>query len=118
LRFAPLIAAFGLAFRQTTQDVEAFEIMGAVVMGCSILPIFINIKGYKGILFGEQNEDDRSKEKWSFSPQTMTPATSASDLTSLDVYDPNGPGGEVREEGRRGGGEEGERSGERDDKPK
>lgn len=49
---------FGLIFRQTAEDTSAFRIMGVTVMVCSIMPLFIVIKGYKGLIWGEQADVD------------------------------------------------------------
>lgn len=59
---------FGFVFREMAEDTQAFEIMGAVVMACSILPLFIVIQGYRGILFGVEDEanqiaDDNSSHR-------------------------------------------------------
>eukprot|EP00529_Nitzschia_sp_RCC80_P022732 CAMPEP_0113445854 /NCGR_PEP_ID=MMETSP0014_2-20120614/3402_1 /TAXON_ID=2857 /ORGANISM="Nitzschia sp." /LENGTH=488 /DNA_ID=CAMNT_0000336921 /DNA_START=99 /DNA_END=1565 /DNA_ORIENTATION=+ /assembly_acc=CAM_ASM_000159 len=48
---------FGMTFRQLNDNKAALTIMGATVMASSILSLFINIEGHKGILFGRHNED-------------------------------------------------------------
>jgi NNP family nitrate/nitrite transporter-like MFS transporter len=49
---------FGLTFRQLNDNKAALTIMGAVVMASSILPLFMTIEGYKGIIFGRNNEEE------------------------------------------------------------
>ena len=46
----------------------SLALISAVVMGCSILPLFIIIQGYKGIIFGIEDEanqiaDDNSSHR-------------------------------------------------------
>jgi NNP family nitrate/nitrite transporter-like MFS transporter len=47
---------FGLAFRQLTDDRDAFIIMGCTILASSISTIFISIKGHRGIIFGQDTE--------------------------------------------------------------
>lgn len=44
---------FGLGFRQLEDDTDAFMIMGACILASSVLSIFIRIKGYSGLICGE-----------------------------------------------------------------
>lgn len=49
---------FGMAFRQLNNNKAALTIMGATVMASSVLSLFIVIDGYKGIIFGRNNEEE------------------------------------------------------------
>jgi hypothetical protein len=47
---------FGLGFRQLAPDADsAFAIMGATVLGCSVLSALVNIKGHRGLLCGKDD---------------------------------------------------------------
>ena len=48
---------FGLVFRNAADDKDAFEIMGTVVIACSILSLFTIIKGHRGIIWGMQDDN-------------------------------------------------------------
>jgi NNP family nitrate/nitrite transporter-like MFS transporter len=43
---------FGMGFRQLDYE-SAFVIMGATIMGSALLSLFINIKGHRGLFWGE-----------------------------------------------------------------
>jgi MFS transporter, NNP family, nitrate/nitrite transporter len=48
---------FGMTFRQLNNNKAALTIMGATVMASSVLSLFIVIDGYKGIIFGRNNDE-------------------------------------------------------------
>merc|ERR1719201_1526955 len=62
--------AFGFVFRQMAESKDAFEIMGAVVMGCSLLPFFIVIPDYKGLIWGTEvkNEEQINVDMYANEP--------------------------------------------------
>jgi NNP family nitrate/nitrite transporter-like MFS transporter len=47
---------FGLGFRQMTNIIHAFNLMGFTIIGSSFLSVFIFIKGHRGLLTGEDSE--------------------------------------------------------------
>lgn len=54
--------SFGLIFRQMPSDQKgAFRIMAGVVLGSGVLSALINIKGHRGLLFGQDKEMPSSK---------------------------------------------------------
>jgi NNP family nitrate/nitrite transporter-like MFS transporter len=51
---------FGFGFRQLSYE-SAFVIMGATIMGSAALSIFINIKGHRGLFWGEDTLIEKEK---------------------------------------------------------
>jgi NNP family nitrate/nitrite transporter-like MFS transporter len=47
---------FGMAFRQLSDDRDAFIIMGCVILACALTTVLITVKGHRGILFGKDAE--------------------------------------------------------------
>jgi NNP family nitrate/nitrite transporter-like MFS transporter len=54
--------AFGMAFRQLDYA-TAFTIMGACILGSSVLSVFIKIEGHSGLLWGEEDNVDKETGK-------------------------------------------------------
>lgn len=50
---------FGLCFRQLDYY-QAFIIMGAIIMGSSVLSVFVSIKGYSKLLWGKDSPVDKN----------------------------------------------------------
>jgi NNP family nitrate/nitrite transporter-like MFS transporter len=48
---------FGLGFRQLPNSRDAYFLMASVVVFSGLLSVFINIKGHRGLLCGEDSED-------------------------------------------------------------
>jgi NNP family nitrate/nitrite transporter-like MFS transporter len=54
---------FGLAFRQLVDDKDAFIVMGATILGSSLLTLLIVLKGHAGILFGKDGPQAQKAAK-------------------------------------------------------
>ncbi|KAL3910566.1 MAG: hypothetical protein SGILL_007643, partial [Bacillariaceae sp.] len=55
--------AFGMAFRQLQSNRDALTIMGAAVMGSSILSVFIVIDGQDSIICRNRGHEEEEEEE-------------------------------------------------------